>query len=352
MLCTVKIKLLTNKEQHDLLLDTMKHFNQACNYISQIAFNNKVYGKIRLQKMCYYDVREKFNLSSQMTVRAIGKVSESYKQNKKTLHNFKEASAMVYDERILSFKDLEIASILTLYGRIEVPMLIVAYHKGVIDNNRIRGQADLILQNGTFFLLLSIDIPESPKFTPRNIIGVDFGIKNLAVDSTGEVFSGNKLNAIRSRHRNLRQKLSKKRTKSAIKLLKKRSKKESRFVSDTNHCISKKIVEKAKDTQSAIALENLKGIKGHAEKTVKKAQRVQHSSWGFYQLRKYIEYKSIINGVPIYIVDPKYTSTTCPICGYVDKKNRQNRDTFHCLQCDFVAPSDNVAAVNIALKAM
>jgi len=352
MLCTMKIKLVPSQEQFDALLRTMKQFNLACNQISKIAFDSKTFSKIKLQKICYYDIRNEFGLSSQMVVRALGKVSESYKFNKNTLHTFKETGAMVYDDRILSFKGIEIASILTLDGRTEVPMLISSYHNEMLCGNRVRGQADLILQDGTFYLLLVAEIPESVPFSPEGHIGVDLGIKNIAVDSTGEVFSGAKVNALRARHRKLRAKLQSKKTKSAKKLLKKRSKKERRFASDVNHCISKRLVEKAKGTQSAIALEDLKGIRKRTEKTVRKAQRSQHSSWGFYQLRQYVEYKSAIAGVPVVLVDPRNTSRTCPLCGHIDKKNRPNRDTFHCQRCGYAAPADIVAAVNIARKAL
>jgi len=40
MLCTMKIKLITDAEQHRKLLETMKRFNEACNEISRVAFEN------------------------------------------------------------------------------------------------------------------------------------------------------------------------------------------------------------------------------------------------------------------------------------------------------------------------
>jgi putative transposase len=66
--------------------------------------------------------------------------------------------------------------------------------------------------------------------------------------------------------------------------------KESRFKSDINHTISKRIVQKAKHTESAIALEDLSNIRKTVR--VRKAQRAQHHSWSFRQLRDYIVYKA------------------------------------------------------------
>ncbi|MBT9169134.1 MAG: hypothetical protein DDT19_02488 [Syntrophomonadaceae bacterium] len=349
MLCTLKIKLVPNTEQFNALLETMKRFNQACNQVSQTAFETKTFGQIALHKLCYYDIRKTLGLSAQMAVRTTGKVSESYRTDRKTLHTFKETGAMVFDSRILSFKNMETASILTLQGRIRVPMVVSQYHEGLLCGRRVRGQADLILQKGVFYLLLVVDVPEGKPNSDNGFIGVDLGIVNIAVDSTGEVFSGATVNGLRKRHIKLRKKLQAKGTKSAKKLLRKRSKKEKLFARDVNHCISKKLVEKAKGTRSGIALENLKGIRDRV--TVRKAQRTQHSSWSFYQLRQFVEYKSAIVGVPIVLIDPRNTSRECPTCGHIDKKNRLTRNAFCCRVCGCAGLADNIAAVNIGRRA-
>jgi len=347
---TLKIKLLSDEEQHSRLLSAMKAFNRACNRISELAFNSSTFSKIKIQKMCYYDIRRDFGLSSQMVVRAIGKVSESYRRDKEVLHVFRDTGAMVYDERILSFKGLEYASMLTLDGRVEVPMMVAEYHRGMLMGRRVRGQADLILDNNIFYLMLVIELPDKPIFDADKFLGVDLGVVNLAADSTGETFSGSKVNDIRRRSANLRAKLQSKGTKSAKRLLKKRSGKEMRFGKDTNHVIAKKIVEKAKALGQGIALENLKGIRKR-EKTVKKQQRRQLSSWSFYQLRQFIEYKAALQGVRVVLVDPHNTSRECPKCGYTDKANRKTRDDFECKTCGYADRSDYVAACNIASRA-
>jgi IS605 OrfB family transposase len=124
---------------------------------------------------------------------------------------------------------------------------------------------------------------------------VDLGVKNIAVDNTGTTFSNEKVEAVRKRVYKHRASLQSKGTKSAKRRLKKVSRKESRFRTDTNHCVSKYLVEKAKDTNCAIALEDLSGINSRA--TVRKSQRSERLSWAFYQLRSFITYKGE-SGVP------------------------------------------------------
>lgn len=350
MLVTLKVKLLTDSEQQSKLLEVMRVFNEACNFISQLAFEQKVFNKVKLQKECYYEVREKFNLSAQFVIRAISKVTESYKANKKTLHTFKPTGAIIYDQRLLSFKGLEHASILTMAGRILVPMVFGEYQKGVIDGRRIRGQADLVLVDGIFYLLVVVELPDTSPANAKDFLGVDLGIKNIAADSDGEVFSGDKVNGLRHRHAKLRAKLQKKGTKSAKRLLKKRSRKEHRFATDTNHYIAKKLVAKAKGTGRGIAMEDLRGIRERV--TVRKSQRRQHNSWAFYQLRQFIQYKAVLAGVQVVLVDPRNTSRTCPVCGHIDKKNRLSRNDFCCQSCGCAGPADSIAAVNIGRLAV
>ena len=243
---TLMIKLAPTNEQHNILLETMERFNEACNSIAGVAFELKTANKIRLQQSVYHSIRGVFGLSAQLTIRAISKVCEAYKRNKKIQPTFRPHGAVVYDQRILSWKDLDKVSILTLQGRQIIPIKIGAYQEARLD--RIVRQTDLIYRDKTFYLATVVDIPEPPANKPDEFIGVDLGIKNIAFDSDGIQYSGSKLNALRKRHAKLRAKLQSKKTKSAKRLLKKRKRKETRFAKDVNHVISKRIVAKAKDT--------------------------------------------------------------------------------------------------------
>lgn len=50
------------------------------------------------------------------------------------------------------------------------------------------------------------------------------------------------------------------------------------------------------------------------------------------------------------VVDPKYTSRTCPVCGLIDKANRPEQSVFRCVSCGHSGNADIVAAGNIASK--
>jgi len=347
MIQTLMIKLAPNQEQHDSLLQTMERFNEACNYISALAFELKTANKIRLQKAIYRDIRG-FGLSAQMAIRAISKVSEAYKKDRSIKPIFKPHSAMVYDQRILSWKGLDKVSILTLQGRQLIPIRIGAYQEARLDR-KVR-QTDLILSDGIFYLAVVVDAPEPTPDEPDSFLGIDLGIKNIAADSDGTLYSGATVSGLRKRHAKMRSKLQANGSKQAKRLLKKRSRKEKRFATNTNHIISKSVVAKAKDSGRGIALEDLKGIRDRI--SVRKAQRRQQHSWAFSQLRRFIEYKARLAGVVVKLVDPRNTSRTCPVCGCVDKHSRPSQSLFSCVFCHFSAMADTVAATNIGRRAI
>jgi len=344
---TLKIKLLPSDEQAAKLIDVIERFNQACNLASQIAYDLQTSSQVRIHHECYYVIREKFNLPAQYAIRAIGKVVEAYRRDKKTLHKFKPHGAIVLDNRLLSYKGIDRVSIASAPGRMVMPLVIGDYGKQMFQ--RVKGQADLVYKNGMFFLLQNCVLPDGTPIDPDGFLGVDLGITNIATDSDGEVFSGKTVKAVRHRHRNLRSKLQKKGTKSAKRRLKQLSGKEARFARDVNHCISKKIVAKAQRTGRGIALEDLKNIRERV--TVRRSQRATLHGWAFSQLRSFIQYKSILDGVQVIAVDPRNTSRTCPICGCIDKKNRPNQSTFSCISCGHSGMADIIAAGNISSRA-
>jgi putative transposase len=322
---TMQLKLLPTNEQANAMLRTMERFNAACDALAAVAFASQCANKVELQKLAYHTIRRDFGLGAQTTFRPHG--------------------AIVYDQRILSWKGSDRVSILTNDGRQIMPWICGAYQHAQLD--RVRGQADLIYRDGMFFLYVTIDVGGVPEGDPTEYLGVDLGHRYIAADNDGETFCGALNASLRKRHARLRRNLQRKGTKSAKRRLRARRRKEARFASDLNHRISKDIVRKAKDTGRGIAIEDLPGIRERI--TVRKSQRRAHHGWAFAQLRSFLTYKSAREGIPLVCVDPRNTSRTCPECGCIDKRNRPTRDRFQCIQCGHAGPSDTTAARNISV---
>lgn len=263
---------------------------------------------------------------------------------------FRPDAAQPFDDRCLSWQlDQRTVSIWTVAGRVAG----IPFACSVAQLTRLRehraGQTDLVLRNGAWYLHAICEIPESAVHEPSGFLGVDLGIANIATTDDGTRYAGTQLNRARHRNRALRRKLQAKGTKSARRLLKKRSRKEARFGADINHRIAKRIVTEAQRTSRGIALEDLGGIRERVR--LRKPQRVMLHSWAFAQLGRFIGYKAALAGVPVVYVDPGYTSQGCSACGHVDKKNRPDQATFRCTSCGFAEHADVNAARNIAARA-
>ena len=344
MKLSLQIKLLPSQEQQVLLLNTIKEANTACNRISEIIWNKRVFNQFKVHHLIYYDIKNTTHLSAQAVVHCISKVVNAYKLDRKVQRRFKLLGAITYDNRLLSYNiEKRIASVWTVGGRQKIPF--VCYNTKYLSS--IKGEADLLYKNNKFFLLQTIEVPEEDIKNIKDFIGVDFGIINLATTSTGQFFSGEQVDKIRKRYTKIRQKLQKCGSPSAKRHLKKLSGKVRRFKKNTNHVISKQIVSLAKDTNKGIALENLKGFKV----TVRHEQREQFGKWSFNELGKFIEYKAKLAGIPVVYVDPKNTSRTCSNCGHVSKLNRKSQSKFICTHCNSFFNADYNAALNIAAKA-
>ena len=55
-------------------------------------------------------------------------------------------------------------------------------------------------------------------------------------------------------------------------------------------------------------------------------------------------------GLQVSLVNPKYTSQTCPKCGSTCKKNRKIQEVFQCKECGFTKNADLVSSINILFR--
>lgn len=197
-------------------------------------------------------------------------------------------------------------------------------------------------QSKKFFLNLVYQGEETIPLSDRSeIIGLDRGVYNLVTTSSGDHYGSKHVRAKRREHLYLRKKLQQKGTRSAKRLLAKRSGKEKRFMLNTNHVIVNNLIQSNPNTNTFV-LETLTGIRN--KKRGKKLNTFL-SQWSYYQLETILTYKTQTIGVTVDYIDPHYTSQACNQCGVINKNNR-SRNKYSC-ECGWVAHADVNAAMNI-----
>lgn len=189
-----------------------------------------------------------------------------------------------------------------------------------------------------------IDVPQAET---RLAIGVDLGIKSLAVVSDGRVFKNPKALGRSARKMRRAQKMLSRRQKGganrdkARKIVAKLHYRIACIRGDAAHKLSHAITREP----SVIVLENLNVsgmVKNH--KLAKAVSDVNMS-----EIRRQIEYKAKWRGCEVVIADRFYPSSkTCSCCGWVDAAQKLSDRTFVCQSCGNVQDRDLNAARNLA----
>ena len=351
MKLTAQVKLVVTPEQADALRETLARANDACNAISEWAWEHKTFGQFAIHKGIYHQIRERFDLAAQMVVRCIAKVADAYKLDKRTIRTFQPTGAIAYDDRILRWQVTKGRVFLwTVKGRLTLPFVCGEQQRALLQTQQ--GETDLCCLDGSvWFLNATCTVEEPPPAdTGGGFLGIDLGIVHLATDSEGRQYSGEAVRSLRRRlHRlrRLRAGLQTCGSKSAKRHLCRLRRRQSRFTRWVNHNISRRLVEAALSSRKALVLEDLKGIRERAN-GFGREMRFELGSWAFDQLRQFVAYKAGQAGIPVIYIDPRNTSRTCCVCGYCDKANRKTQDWFSCLSCGFAMNADRNAAVNIS----
>jgi putative transposase len=179
--------------------------------------------------------------------------------------------------------------------------------------------------------LLIDDSIENKSINHNNqTVGLDVGVKLVVADS-----NGNKEKALK-----LERELTK---------LRKIANKRKDFL----HKLSTKYSENQAIVVEDLKIKNMsKSAKGTTETPGKNVKAkvelnrvITQQSWGiFFEM---LEYKLKRNGGELIKVNPKFTSRTCPKCGYVSKENRLSQSKFVCQKYNYSNNADTVRALII-----
>ncbi|WP_440990689.1 RNA-guided endonuclease InsQ/TnpB family protein [Haloarchaeobius baliensis] len=355
----IKIDVPANRRED--LHRTIEQFNFAANYTVQHGRNDDGYlilTKAKIHDRVYHGLREETELPANLCVRAYSKALEAMKStvadwkkgNSRTLPQFNEPSA-VYDKRTLTIKDRS-ATISTVNGRVAVDYVLGDYQKSYLDDQdyeRRMGTLHYREDENAFYLHVVIQ-KEVEKRDGNKVLGVDLNLKNVAVTSTASFYDGGELLWGQNHFFRVRRSLQHKGTRTAKQVLRRLSGRETRFVLNRLHTISRRIVEEADAHDcSYIAVERLTHIRERMDSRNDRVKRQMHN-WAFRELQEMLEYKAAQYGIRVECVSPAYTSQICSKCGYKSSSNRDSGGWFECEECGYAIDGDYNAAKNIGFR--
>ena len=212
-----------------------------------------------------------------------------------------------------------------------------------------------------WWLSVAVEFAE-PKLAENysDAIGIDLGIKNLAVCSDGTIYPNinrtKTIKRLKKKQRMLQRSVSRKyemnnkkgesykKTRNIIKSEQKLLHIHHRLANirqNYRHQITSEIIGRK---PSSIVLEDLNVQGMMSNRHLAKAVQEQ----GFYEFRRQIEYKATWAGLRIIIADRFYPSSkTCIACGHVKKNLRLSDRIYHCEVCGNEIDRDLQAAINL-----
>ena len=358
---TVPVKLDMTGEQADLLHETIDEFLWAANYVVDAAWDGE-WAETRssvLHEQTYGDVRERTRLHSNHVQSARDCAADALKSVVAKWSKGEYASLptfstpfVEYNQRNATLND-DHASLSTVNGRVTVEYVLPDENRDTPHSQYLQSDkwettgATLHYRRGDFYLHIrtkaDVDAPERPE--NGTVLGVDLGVENIAVTSTGVFWTADELNHWRTEYVERRKSLQECGTRYAHENVQAVGRTETGHFDQYLHRVANGLVREAdKRGCTVIAFENLTGIRDRM------ANARKFHEWAYNRLYEYVSYKAEARGIAVEQVNPKHTSQRCSSCGFTARENRPSQDSFCCQQCGYENHADYNAAKNVGLK--
>ena len=358
---TIKLKLHPTLEEAAAFTATREAFTACFNNVCAYGWQEGECNGTALHRATYVPLRAEYpTLPSQLVCAARVKATEALKavharqqQGRNMTCPQSDGIAIRYDARS-SWVRLGPgeASVTTVVGRIRLPFRLCDHYQRYQDW-QVRSSDLCQDRRGRWFLHVVVQQTIEAPLPNGEVIGIDLGIRRIAVTSDGRnatfYSSGHLTDRVR-RYQRLRRSLQAKGTRSAKRHLRQLGRDWQRFTASVNHVIARRIVDAA-SPGTVFGIEDLNGIRDRC-KHRKGEQRGRFHRWSFAQLQGFLRYKAAAAGQHVVTVDPRYTSQTCLRCGHVARGNRRTQSLFVCQVCHFSLNADLSAARTLRRRAI
>jgi IS605 OrfB family transposase len=220
-------------------------------------------------------------------------------------------------------------------------------------------EARLVFRDGRFDLYVTKQVPRPAKYAPKGVLAVDVNERQIVVgNSSVEQRIGTPIE--RALHyMRLTERLQVKysspkynawvRRRGIRRRIRHFYRKAKDIIEDWARKASHTIISLAKQGQPAVAREDLTGLV-ESLRGLPKGLKTALIAIDYRRLAFWLDWQAEKGGVPLFVVDPAGTSTTCPRCGseLVEVGYRRLR----CPRCGLEADRDSIAVLNIERRAI
>jgi len=345
----------------DDVLWLMKEFRVMVNKTIRTSERCKITSRFALCKAMYKGLREEHYIYSQYIPSACEVAGAILKNHRKRQRKGQESKVPYATHLYLNCENQTYqldrkTGIIRLPIRagkhVNIELEVSDYHRKYLDDETLSLGSMTITPQKIVITFRKRDIKP---IIPKTIISLDTNERSL----DGVFVSEDEPLAIRwdlsescviqERHAERRTRLQKKKAhdrRTMKRLCKREGKREHDRIEARLQKAANRIVNVAILRNSAIVLEDLTGLR---PKTWSKKLNRRLNSWFRRRLHELIIEKARWHGIPVILVDPRFTSCSCPICGMVYPNSRMDK-VFRC-DCGWECDRRITASLNIMKKA-
>ena len=310
----VKVKEPTSRKSR-ALLTTMARFRKSANYHLELCKEVGVNGNA-LHRRGYEESKRAHRLGGNLVQAAKDKAVAAFRSHLKVGGSWPRFTGDVLrlnirqgSCRVFRGHAGWTVRVSTVDGPVRLPLVATGPRWRLVEiammEGRIKG-GELVHRDGLWTLHLFERVECPVPYEPETVLGVDLGVKRMAVASDPEghrvkFFHGGPALDRREHHFKLRRELQRKGLRRKVKALKGR---ETRHQVNLEHVVANEVVQAALEARAAIALEDLRNLKWRGRR-----------AWSRARLGKFIEFKAALSGVPVLRVGPAYTTRHCGLHG-------------------------------------
>jgi len=353
---TVGMKVSPEPESEQALLDLMRRYRDALNYSVRAIIASKALSLSKAHRLLYNDLKVRYGLPSRIAqdcFREAIAIAKSWLRNPRR-------------------SDMPTVKSLRMWLTHELGYRVKGDHVELIGGYRLRvigwdgryddfpnREARLVFRDGEFTLYVIKHVPRPVKYAPKGVLAVDVNERQIVVGNSHVEQRIETPTERALRYMKLAERLQGKyssarysawlRRRGIRRRIRYFHRKAKNILEEWARRTSHMIISLAKQSQLAVVREDLTGLV-EGLRRLPKDHRAALIALGYRRLGYWIDWQAEKNGVPLFVVEPAGTSSTCPRCGarLVEVGYRRLR----CPRCGFEADRDTIAILNIEKRAL
>ncbi|MEM1605648.1 MAG: RNA-guided endonuclease TnpB family protein [Fervidicoccaceae archaeon] len=352
----IKMRVSPEPDSKQELMNLVRRYREALNYAVRVVIENRALSLGKAHILLYKVFKERYGLPSKVAqdcYREAIAIAKSWLSNPGRGSMPRARAPRIWLTNKYSYRVKD--GYVELLGGYK--LRIIGWDKRY--DGYPSGDSILLFKNGKLILEVSKHVPKPAKYIPSGVLAVDINEKEI-VAGNSRIEHRFETAVERALHyKRLAEYLQKKysstrynawlRRKSIKRRISRFHSKAKNIIEDWAKKVSRLIVLLAKRHQYAVAREDLTGLVENLRK-LPKEHKVSLLILSYGRLEHWIDWQCEKNGVPIIVVEPRGTSTTCPICG--SRLIENSYRNLKCPKCGFEADRDTAAVMNIEKRAL